>query len=82
MKYLRSTIFGCEDMGIRKFAFVAKTQFLFIDPRHQQLNGQGIKDGRRMEDVWRMEDIWRMEDVWIMEGVWRMFKKISRIKLH
>ena len=29
MKYLRSTISGCEDIGIRKSEFVAKTQFLW-----------------------------------------------------
>ena len=30
LKYLRSTIFGCcKDKGIRKFEFVAKTQFLW-----------------------------------------------------
>ena len=28
MKYLRSTTLGCEDIGITKSEFVAKTQFL------------------------------------------------------
>ena len=28
LKYLRSTTFGCRDIGIRKSEFVSKTQFL------------------------------------------------------
>ena len=28
LKYLRSTILGCKDMGIRKLILMAKTQFL------------------------------------------------------
>ena len=28
LKYRRSTALGCKDIGIRKFEFVAKTQFL------------------------------------------------------
>ena len=28
LKYLRSTTLGCQDIGIRIFEFVAKTQFL------------------------------------------------------
>ena len=29
MNYQRFTLSGCKDMGIRKFKFVAKTQFLY-----------------------------------------------------
>ena len=35
LKYQRPTPFGCKDIGIRKFEFVAKTQFLY--PRNIQL---------------------------------------------
>jgi len=30
MKYLRFKLSGCKDIGIRKFEFVAKTQFLYL----------------------------------------------------
>ena len=30
MKYLRFTTLGCKDIGIRKFEFLAKTQFFFF----------------------------------------------------
>jgi len=28
LKYLKSTLLGCKDIGIRKLEFVAKTQFV------------------------------------------------------
>jgi len=33
LKYLRSMTFGFQDIGIRIFEFVAKTQFLFVSPQ-------------------------------------------------
>ena len=32
LKYQRFTLSGCRDIGIRKFEFVAKTQFLCSTP--------------------------------------------------
>ena len=37
LKYQRFTPFGCEDIGIRKSEFVAKTQFLFNCNARQKL---------------------------------------------
>ena len=34
LKYQRSTLLGCTDIGIRKLDFVAKTQFLSRNPRN------------------------------------------------
>ena len=31
LKYLRFTPSGCRDIGLRKFEFVAKTQFLLTE---------------------------------------------------
>jgi len=39
LKYQRFTRSGCEDIGIRKFEFVAKTQFLFIKIENKEQNG-------------------------------------------
>ena len=31
LKYQRFTFSGCKDIDIRKFEFLAKTQFLYVD---------------------------------------------------
>ena len=38
LKYQRFTLSGCKDIGIRKFKFVAKTQFICL----QILSSMGV----------------------------------------